>query len=108
MKPEVHLELREIYRDHLGEEDITVQMVVVESGGYRLWFTKLTLLTYVDQISDTDFECKNAYVMVETYDGERYFVRREDGRIIVVVPDFDQCQCDWQPLRTAILKTLEE
>lgn len=84
-------------------------MAVIEFGGYRLWFTQLALLTYVDQLSETDFQvASNTYVMVETYDGERYFVRREDGRIIVVVPDLDHCQCDWQLLRTAILKALEE
>lgn len=108
--PEVHLELREIYRDHLDEDDITVQMAVIECDGYQLWFTPKQLAEYVDQISKIEFDkwAWNAYVMVETYDGERYFVRREGSRIVVVVPDLDQRQYDWSALRTAILGALEE
>lgn len=108
--PKVYLELREVYRDHLGLDDITAQLAVVECDSYRLWFTQNQLAAYVEQITTTSFALVwNSYVMVETFDHEAFFVRREGRNLWVVMPpDLDRHEYEWQPLRTAILEVLRE
>jgi hypothetical protein len=110
--PKVYLALREVFRDHLGEEDITVQLVAVECEQYVLWFTKPQLAAYVEQVTDTEktfARVWNSYLWAESFDHEVFFVRREQHHLVVMfLPELDRYKYEWGPLRDAILEVLKE